>query len=75
MTACRIFYWFGSYYSWTLFVQAGVMIAVQLLLLKVVLDNRPSAGVKNGIEHVPFSNGDRGLSRPYEFWQWRNSKP
>lgn len=52
------------------------MIGVQIVLLKVALDNRPSPGVKSGIEHAPFSNLDEGrFSRPYEFWQWKNAKP
>ena len=52
------------------------MIGVQIVLLKVALDNRPSPGAKSGIEHAPFSNLDEGgFSRPYEFWQWKNAKP
>lgn len=53
------------------------MIGVQMVLLKVALDNRPSAGARDGVEHVPFSNADNdaGLSRPYQFWQWKSAKP
>jgi hypothetical protein len=52
------------------------MIVVQVALLKVALDNRPASGTKNGIEHTPFSSGsDGGFVRPYEFWQWRSTKP
>ncbi|KAJ5837008.1 hypothetical protein N7447_003034 [Penicillium robsamsonii] len=73
----KIFYWFGEYYSGTLLTQAIVMIVVQVTLLKVALDNRPSAGGRHGIEHAPFSGGnsDGSSSRPYEFWQWRDTKP
>lgn len=72
----RVFYWFGEYYSATLLTQAVVMIVVQMTMLKVALDNRPSPGGLNGIEHAPFSHGsDSGPSRPYEFWQWKNTKP
>lgn len=73
----RVFYWFGAYYSGALLTQAVVMILVQGTLLKVALENRPSAGVMNGIEHTPFSGGsaDGGFARPYEFWQWKNTKP
>ena len=73
----RIFFWFGEYYSRTLLTQAIVMIVVQITMLKVALDNRPSAGVRNGIEHTPFSGGnsDGSSSRPYEFWQWKATKP
>lgn len=53
------------------------MIGVQMVLLKVALDNRPSAGARDGVEHVPFSNPDNsaGFARPYEFWQWKSAKP
>lgn len=73
----RVFYWFGAYYSLALLVQAIVMIGVQMVLLKVALDNRPSPGIRNGIEHAPFSNAEhnQGFQRPYDFWQWKNAKP
>ncbi|EAW24286.1 PQ-loop repeat-containing protein [Aspergillus fischeri NRRL 181] len=72
----RVFYWFGHYYSLSLLVQAVIMIGVQIVLLKVALDNRPSPGAKNSVEHVPFSNLDeKGFARPYEFWQWKSAKP
>ncbi|KAJ5573797.1 uncharacterized protein N7459_008224 [Penicillium hispanicum] len=72
----KVYYWFGEYYSKALLAQAIVMIAVQMTLLKVALDNRPSAGGKNGIEHAPFSGASSGgFSRPYEFWQWKTIKP
>jgi hypothetical protein len=52
------------------------MIVVQSVLLKVALDNRPSAGGRHGIEHAPFSGaGSDAPTRPYEFWQWKNDKP
>ena len=31
------------------------MIGVQLILLKVALDNKPPSGAKDGLEHAPFS--------------------
>ncbi|KAJ5723665.1 hypothetical protein N7488_001700 [Penicillium malachiteum] len=72
----KVFYWFGEYYSKALLAQAVVMIVVQLALLKVALDNRPAVGAKHGIEHAPFSNTNNGgFSRPYDFWQWRSTKP
>ncbi|KAH8434595.1 PQ-loop repeat-containing protein [Aspergillus melleus] len=73
----KVFYWFGDYYSTALLVQAVIMIGVQMVMLKVALDNRPSAGARDGVEHVPFSNVDSGagFSRPYEFWQWKSAKP
>ncbi|KAJ5563009.1 hypothetical protein N7535_002545 [Penicillium sp. DV-2018c] len=73
----KIFFWFGEYYSATLLTQAIVMIAVQMAMLKVALDNRPSPSGRSGIEHAPFSGAvsDLKSSRPYEFWQWKNTKP
>lgn len=73
----RVFYWFGDYYSLSLLTQAVIMIAVQMVLLKVALDNRPMTGGRNGVEHVPFSSLDseKGGARPYDFWQWKSAKP
>lgn len=77
LTLYRVFFWFGEHYSGTLLTQAIVMIVVQIAMLKVALDNRPSPGGRNGIEHAPFSGAGAsvGSSRPYEFWQWKNTKP
>ena len=77
----RIFYWFGAYYSNSLLIQACLMVVVQLILLKVALDNRPPIGAKH--EYVPFSEYSAGGTlqslisgrRPYDFWQWPNGRP
>lgn len=58
------------------------MIVVQLILLKVALDNRSPTGARDGLEHTPFHGytAEDGLKdllsgrRPYDFWQWNNSK-
>jgi len=74
----KVFYWFGEYYSYSLFFQAVNMVAVQLVLLKVALDNRPSSGGKESVEHTPFSGQqDSGFNipRPYNFWRWKSTKP
>ncbi|OAX82805.1 hypothetical protein ACJ72_02842 [Emergomyces africanus] len=76
----KVFYWFGAYYSNALLFQAISMIGVQMVLLKVALDNRAPIGIREGIEHTPFSGlkaGARGtgFSRPYNFWQWRANRP
>jgi len=75
----KVFYWFGAYYSTSLLLQAILMIFVQLILLKVALDNRPPRGVKDGLEHTPFSGyygeDEVWFVRPYNFWQWRDSRP
>ncbi|KAE8150116.1 hypothetical protein BDV25DRAFT_155074 [Aspergillus avenaceus] len=72
----KIFFWFGDNYALSLLVQAVIMIGVQMVLLKVALDNRPAPGLKNGLEHVPFSSAaGNGAARPYDFWQWKSAKP
>jgi hypothetical protein len=71
-----LFYWFGAYYSFPLLVQAVVMIGVQIILLKVALENRPPPSLKDGIEHAPFSGqAHSGFKRPYDFWQWKATRP
>lgn len=80
---CRIFYWFGAYYSFSLLIQAVLMILVQSILLKVALDNRPASGMREGLEHAPFSAyNQEGIlhqllsgKRPYQFWQWPTARP
>jgi hypothetical protein len=65
------------------------MIIVQLIMLKVALDNRAPAGEKGGVGHQPFqgyahnSPGHKGMlwdflmegRRPFGFWQWSATKP
>lgn len=78
----RVFYWFGAYYDKSLLAQASLMIVVQLILLKVALDNRAPTGIRDGVHHTPFhgysaEDGLRDLlsgKRPFDFWQWNNSK-
>ena len=54
------------------------MIVMQVVLLKVALDHRPSQS-RGGEASTPFAahreGGDWGLQRPYNFWQWRSQKP
>lgn len=77
-----MFYWFGAYYDKSLLLQASLMIVVQLILLKVSLDNRAPIGGRDGLHHTPFSGyAETSLHallsgrRPYDFWQWNSSKP
>ena len=78
----KVFYWFGTYYSLPLLIQACLMIIVQLVLLKVALDNRAPQGTSGGLEHKPFSEYrlDEALQdiidgkRPFDFWRWKSSK-
>lgn len=51
---------------------------MQVILLKIALDHRPAPSSRGGDAAIPFSGsqgGLPGLRRPYNFWQWRSSKP
>jgi hypothetical protein len=65
----KVYYWFGSHFSTSLLIQALLMIAVHLLCLHVALTNRPAPS------HLPFQTTTSARKRPYDFWQWRNSRP
>lgn len=72
----KIFYWLGAHYDTSLFIQACVMIVMQVLLLHIALTHRPPLQ----IHHTPFTDtaarlGNIFEDRPYQFWQWRTSKP
>jgi len=74
----RVFYYPGAKFDTSLLIQSFIMIAIQLVLLKVALDHRPSPSSKGGEAAIPFTGareGDFGVSRPYNFWQWRSPKP
>lgn len=70
----KIFYWPGARYDTALLVQAFITVAVQALLLKVALDNRPVWRGGGGEE--PFrSVWEGGNSRPWGFWTVRSPPP
>lgn len=71
----KVFFWFGDYYSVALLAQAVLTIGVQFVLLKVALDNRPAPGQKSGVAHIPFSGAEDRFVRPYDFWQWKHTRP
>ncbi|KAM3086456.1 hypothetical protein ACMFMG_000590 [Clarireedia jacksonii] len=74
----RVFYYPGAQFDTSLLIQSFIMIAIQTILLKVALDHRPSPSSKGGEAAVPFAahrEGDFGVKRPYNFWQWRSPKP
>ncbi|KYK56778.1 PQ loop repeat protein [Drechmeria coniospora] len=75
----RIFYWPGARFDASLLVQSLIMVAVQLLLLKIALDHRPAPSSKGGEASTPFAalqnEGWFSAQRPYNFWQWRSHKP
>ncbi|EME81639.1 uncharacterized protein MYCFIDRAFT_78901 [Pseudocercospora fijiensis CIRAD86] len=73
----KVFFWFGDRYDFPLLIQAGIMIFVQLLLLRVALLYRPPFGAQHSLSR-PFQGADHtdgGIPRPYNFWQWRPQKP
>lgn len=73
----RLFFWLGEHYETSLLIQAALMVVVQTLLLHVALRNRPLASSSSTI-HQPFAGsreGDTHVKRPFEFWQWRSSRP
>lgn len=81
----RIFYWPGARFDDSLLVQSLLMVLMQVILLKIGLDHRPSPASRGGEGSKPFSNvsANRGgildmlseIERPYGFWQWRSPKP
>lgn len=50
------------------------MVVMQVVLLKIALDHRPGAYSKGGEAATPFARVHE-TQRPFNFWQWRNSKP
>lgn len=53
------------------------MVVVQLVMLHVALQNRPLPGASSTL-HQPFAGsreGDTHVKRPFNFWQWRPSRP
>ena len=64
----KVFYWPGARYDLALLIQAVIMVAVQVVLLKVALDNRPPWRGEG-----PFKGMEPG--RPWGFWRWRAQRP
>jgi len=74
----RVFYYPGAKFDTALLIQSFIMIVIQLVLLKVALDHRPSPSSKGGEAAIPFAgprDRDFEIPRPYNFWQWRSHKP
>ncbi|CAK7274042.1 hypothetical protein SEPCBS57363_005958 [Sporothrix epigloea] len=76
----RIFYYPGAHFDKALLAQSLLMVVVQLVLLKIALDNRPPPSAKGGEAAVPFSaagqsGGGIFANRPFNFWHWRSPKP
>lgn len=74
----RVFFYFSKPYEMSLFIQAIVMIAIQLALLKLVLDYRPRRYPGGPLDvadsHLAdSSDGDEHITRPFSFWQWADS--
>ncbi|KAK4127775.1 hypothetical protein N657DRAFT_687989 [Parathielavia appendiculata] len=70
----RIFYYPGAKFDNALLVQSFVMVAVQVVLLKIALDHRPPPYSRGGDAAVPFARASE-TQRPFDFWQWKSPKP
>ncbi|KAG9241580.1 hypothetical protein BJ878DRAFT_220835 [Calycina marina] len=70
----RIFYYPGAKFDESLLIQSFIMIAIQVLLLKIGLEYRPSPSSKGGEGATPFSAGNSGMHRPFNFWKWKSHK-
>lgn len=73
MDGCRISYWPGARFDTSLLIQSLIMVVMQLVLLKIALDHRPSLSSKSG--DMPFQGLKENFRRPWNFWQWRSPKP
>ncbi|KAI0969808.1 hypothetical protein F4678DRAFT_154498 [Xylaria arbuscula] len=74
----RIFYYPGAKYDVALLIQSFCNVFMQVILLKIALEHRPAPSSRGGDAAIPFAGSQDGLSglrRPYNFWQWRSSKP
>ncbi len=74
----KVFYWFGARFDSALLIQACIMIGVQVVMLKVALEHRAPPNPKVNVESIPFvgaREGELGVQRPWNFWQWRSQKP
>ncbi|KAI1006798.1 hypothetical protein K3495_g1417 [Podosphaera aphanis] len=74
----RVFYYPGAKFDISLLIQSVIMIAIQLMLLKVALDHRPSSSSRGGASAVPFAFAKKKafyFARPHQFWRWRSQKP
>ncbi|KAK4239656.1 hypothetical protein C8A03DRAFT_32258 [Achaetomium macrosporum] len=70
----RIFYYPGAKFDNALLIQSFVMVAMQVVLLKIALEHRPAPYSKGGEATVPFARVNE-TQRPFNFWQWRSPKP
>ncbi|MCJ1441051.1 MAG: hypothetical protein MMC23_001537 [Stictis urceolatum] len=68
----KVFYWPGARFDASLLVQALVMLVVQVVLLKVALDNRP--GWRGAEAALPFADQGMGGGWRMGFWRWRGQR-
>ncbi|KAI0471076.1 hypothetical protein GGR56DRAFT_658875 [Xylariaceae sp. FL0804] len=74
----RVFYYPGAKFDVALLIQSFCNIFMQIILLKIALDNRPAPSSRGGDAALPFAGSQDGLAgfrRPHNFWQWRSPKP
>ncbi|KAF2742075.1 hypothetical protein M011DRAFT_453891 [Sporormia fimetaria CBS 119925] len=67
----KVYYWFGAHFSRSLLVQALLMILVHITLLHIALTHRPPTTA----HHHPFAHTTGPAPRPFDFWQWRSTRP
>jgi len=77
----KLFYYPGARYDAALLAQAALMILVQLVVLKVALDTRPSwrdGAAVRGLTWTAKTRNDGGSGSgwmPGGFWRWRAQAP
>ena len=73
----KVFYWPGARYDLALLIQAIIMIQVQVILLRVALDNRPLPRDQGPFKQLETesSSWHGGWTRPYNFWRWKAQRP
>lgn len=74
----RIYYWLDVHYDTSLLIQAVLMVIMQVLLLHVALQNKPtpSASYSTALQTpLAGSTVSEPMRRPFNFWRWRVARP
>lgn len=73
---CKVYFWISRRYEMSLFIQAIVMICVQLVLLKLALQHRPRQWAHGPLDRDPDTNTNKDeIKRPFDFWRWEKEQP
>lgn len=68
----KIYFYWGRPYEYSLYLQAWVMIGIQLVLLRLALQHRPPiVAPLDGPNAVVDASDPMAAFRPYGFWKWR----